>query len=217
APLGAPYLFAWPVLLWTFIALIVIGVTFSDEKRLRKLSATESHIASWYLINGFFFNSMMDVFAGQFGSWTTMTQRYHELEPRYAMDGYVGVVVLLTSLQELCIQTPCGLFLFYAYWRGSSWRLGVEVIFNMWSIAGVWYFYVSEAILGFPNVHAPVTSDGRFDLSSALSFDTVYKFWIGFVIFPALWACVGAALAIRACWQISELCCRAEDSSKKQQ
>ncbi|CAE8597158.1 unnamed protein product, partial [Polarella glacialis] len=40
APLGAPYLFAWPVLLWTSIALIVIGVTFSDEKRLRKLSAT---------------------------------------------------------------------------------------------------------------------------------------------------------------------------------
>ena len=98
----------------------------------------------------------MDVFAGQFQAWRTMTARYNELEPRYAMAGtYDGVTVFLTSWQEILIQTPCGLALFYAYWRGSNWKHGLEIIFNMWSVAGVWYFYGSEFVLGFPHIHAP--------------------------------------------------------------
>jgi len=191
------------VLLWTAIGLITIVYTFRDNKVL-SLSTEDSHIAAWYLINGFFFNSMMDVFAGQFAAWTTMTPRYHELEPRYAMGGYTGAVVFLTSLQELLLQTPCGLALFYAYWRGSNWRLGVEVIFNCYSVAGVWYFYLSEAWLGFPTVHAPITN-GSFDTSKAFTFEMIYKFWIGFVFFPALWAGVGIYLGQRACRQITQL------------
>lgn len=208
-PLGTAYILAWPVLLWTSLAFAVITVTFCDERKLKKLSTRESYIASWYLVNGFFFNSMMDVFAGQFQTWTTMSARYLELEPRYAMRGYVGVVVLLTSLQELLVQTPCGLLLFFAYWRGASWRLGVEVVFNVCSVGGVWYFYVSEAMLGFPYVHAPFR-DGRMDLSTAFTFEMLYKFWLGFVIFPGLWAMMGLLLGLRACWQISECCSNAD-------
>lgn len=203
-PLGLAYLAAWPVLLWTGVATVVVAVTFWNDELVEPLTQTESYIASWYLANGFFFNSMMDVFAGQFQAWTTMTPRYHELEPRYGMSGYVGVVVLLTSLQELFIQTPCGLLLFYAYWRGANWRLGVEVVFNMWSVAGVWYFYLSEVALGFPHVHSPFRA-GRIDRSIVFNFDTAYKFWLGFVIFPCIWACVGVILAVRACMQIADL------------
>ena len=72
----------------------------------------------------------------------------------------------------------------------------------MWSVAGVWYFYFTEAALGFPNVHAPI-KDGSFDVSSAFTFDSVYKFWLGFVIFPMLWMTVGAVLGARAVAQIS--------------
>lgn len=74
------------MVLWTSVGLIVIAVTFKDESKLANLSNAESHIAAWYtqtcvtnhlcvtcdghryryLVNGFFFNSMMDVFAGQF-------------------------------------------------------------------------------------------------------------------------------------------------------
>ena len=155
------------------------------------------------LINGFFFNSMMDVFAGQFQAWTTMTERYNELEPRYAAPGCKcicfqeskkkersltnamltqmlmhiryplfspqpledgGVIVLLTSLQELCIQTPLGLILFFLIWTGNPYRLGCEIVFNCWSIAGVWYFYLSEPFLGFPLVHAPFDKSGQLDM-----------------------------------------------------
>ena len=128
-----------------------------------------------------------------------MTQRYNELEPRYTMIGtYDGVTVQLTSWQELLIQTPCGLALYYAYHRGSHWRLAVEIIFNMWSVGGVWYFYGSEFVLGFPHIHFPLGDDGTWDVSLA----SCYKFWLGFVIFPSLWFVVGVLMTIRAAQKI---------------
>ena len=131
-----------------------------------------------------------------------MTQRYNELEPRYVMVGtYDGVTVQLTSWQELLIQTPCGLALYYAYHRDCSWRLPVEIIFNMWSVGGVWYFYGSEFILGFPHIHFPLGDDGTWDMS----FASCYKFWLGFVIFPLLWLVVGVLMTIRAAKQIAAL------------
>lgn len=210
-PLGVEYLGAWPVLLWTSIGLLVIAVTFkggADAGFVERLSREDAWIAAWYFVNGMFFNSCMDVFAGQFQSWRTMTARYNELEPRYAMAGYDGITVFLTSWQEILIQTPCGLALFYAYWRGSNWKHGLEIIFNMWSIAGVWYFYGSEFVLGFPHVHAPWGAAGEngtwgpWDPSQAWTFETCWKFWIGFVIFPGLWVLVGLVLTWRACREI---------------
>ena len=141
-----------------------------------------------------------------------MTARYNELEPRYALAGRCdGVTVVLTSWQELLIQTPCGLALFYAYWRRASWRLPLEIVFNCWSVAGVLYFYGSEPALGFPHVHAPFTGGAKavagvdvarpplvFDAESATTFESLYKFWLGFVIFPGLWAVVGVILTVRA-------------------
>lgn len=204
-PLGFAYLFAWPVLLMVTVGMIVVAVTFSDPSKVKKLNQLDAIIASWYLVNGFFFNSMMDVFAGQFQSWQTMTARYNELEPRYALVGtYDGVTVVLTSCQEILLQTPCGLALFYAYYRASNWRLPVEMVFNMWSVAGVWYFYGSEVVLGFPHIHSPF-KNGAFDVQGSLTFDVAYKFWLGFVIFPVLWAVIGVILAVRAAKQISRL------------
>lgn len=205
-PLGLSYIFAWPVILWGSVGVFVVVYTFSDPGRVVELKATDTMVAAWYLINGCFFNSMMDVFAGQFQSWQTMTQRYNELEPRYAFAGrYDGVTVLLTSCQELLIQTPCGLALYFAYHRGCSWRLPLEMVFNMWSVVGVWYFYGSEVALGFPHVHAPFTKDGSFDFASACTFDMIYKFWLGFVIFPLIWSVVGVLLALRAAAAISSM------------
>jgi len=190
---------AWPVLLWFAICGGVIHYTFHDKDKLDFLMPLEITIASWYLINGFFFNSMMDVFAGQFQSWSGMTEYYNALEPRYAKVGtYDGVTVQLTSWQELLIQTPCGLLLFYGYWTRQSWRYPLELIFNCWSVAGVWYFYLSEPLLNFPHVHAPFDDQGRFDSTQAWTFETLWKFWIGFVIFPGLWTVVGVALMYRS-------------------
>jgi hypothetical protein len=202
ASLGFAYICAWPVVLWTTTLLVTVYVTFYSPRNVNRLSRCDRWIASWYLCNGFFFNSMMDVFAGQFQSWPTMTDRYNELEPRYAMkDEYDGVTVLLTSWQELLIQTPCALALFYGYWRRRPWRFPVEIIYNMWSVAGVWYFYGSEHVLGFPHVHSPFLREHSgsiaIDPARLLTFDTVYKFWIGFVIFPGLWAVVGLLLTLR--------------------
>lgn len=194
------YAFAWPVVLWFFIAFVVVSFTFKG--RLKKLSKADAFAASWYLCNGFFFNSMMDVFAGQFQSWAIMTERYNELEPRYALAAsYDGVTVFLTSWQEILIQCPCGLALFYAYWRGKGWRYPLEIVFNCWSVAGVWYFYVSEPVLGFPHVHSPFkVVGGKWEVltEEMFTFETIYKFWIGFVIFPGLWAIVGTILGMRA-------------------
>jgi hypothetical protein len=200
-PLNYSSLFtAKPVILWFSICFLVIYHTFQDKEKLDYLVPSEVWIASWYLINGFFFNSMMDVFAGQFQCWPVMTDFYNALEPRYSKVGtYEGVTVQLTSWQEILIQTPCGLLLFYAYWRRMPWRYPLEIIFNMWSVAGVWYFYLSEPILNFPHVHHPFKKDSfTFDSMQAFTFETVWKFWIGFVIFPGLWAAIGLYLTYRA-------------------
>ena len=86
---------ATPVLFFFAVATGVIWYTFVGSKTpVVELSGWEVWIASWYLINGFFFNSMMDVFAGQFQSWSGMTDFYNALEPRYAKVGtYDGVTV----------------------------------------------------------------------------------------------------------------------------
>lgn len=155
---------------------------------------------------------MMDVFAGQFQSWQTMTQRYNELEPRYAMPGDAGVTVQLTSWQELLFQVPAGLMLFFAYHRGCSWRLPLEIAFCMWSVAGVWYFYGSEVVLGYPHVHSPWSKYGTFDLTTVVSCDMLYKFWLGFVFFPLLWAVMGIFLAFRAATGVMKLAQSAQKS-----
>lgn len=217
-PLGMPYVFAWPVLLWVGIGIATVAVTFRDAsgpngtgcrpcRSDEMASRWDPWIASWYLSNGFFFNSMMDVFAGQFQSWQTMTARYNELEPRYnpqVQCSYDGVTVFLTSWQEILLQAPLGLLLFYGYWRGKAWRYPLEIIFNAWSVAGVWYFYGSEFVLNFPYIHAPFGKDREFLPHMALTFETVYKFWIGFVIFPGLWAVIGIMLTVRALRTISK-------------
>ena len=190
-PLGLPFLLAWPVLLWCAVALAVVAWTFagSGAQSVATLGRADAWIASWYLCNGFFFNSMMDVFAGLLQAWPTMTGRYNELEPRYALAGTcAGVTVVLTSWQELLVQAPCGLALFYAYWRGAPWQLPLEIVFNSWSVAGVLYFYGSEPALGFPHVHAPFSGGAKtpdpvsgvaaplvFDAAEATSFASLYK------------------------------------------
>ena len=210
-PLGLAFFAAPPVRLWLGVGLAVVACTWCGSAELTTLSRIDAAVASWYLCNGFFFNSMMDVFAGQFQSWQTMTARYNELEPRYAEAGsYAGATVLLTSWQEILIQTPCGLALFFAYWRGAAWRMPVEIVFNMWSVAGVWYFYFSEPVLAFPFVHSPFAKDNAsggviFDGAKSWTLETIYKFWIGFVAFPLLWFVVGLWLTLRACCQLSQI------------
>ena len=190
------YAFAWPVIIWGSVGALTLIFTFKNQTG--SLTSTERMIASWYFCCGFFFNSMMDVFAGQFQSWPIMSQRYLQLEPRYGMDtNYNGVTCLLTSYQELFVQTPLGLLLFYGYWRGKTWTKPIEIAFNMWSVAGVLYYYGSEVILGFPNIHYP----RKFEES--ISFEMVLKFWIGFVVFPCLFAVVGIVLTVRAVSYIS--------------
>ena len=54
------------------------------------------------------------------------------------------MVVLLTSMQEILIQTPIGLALFFLIWTGNPYRLGLEVVFNCWSVAGVVSLWAEE-------------------------------------------------------------------------
>ena len=52
-------------------------------------------------------------------------------------------------------------------------------------------------ILGFPNVHYPR------NFEEAISFEMVLKFWVGFIVFPSLFAVVGIVLTVRAVSYIS--------------
>ena len=63
-----------------------------------------------------------------------------------------------------------------------------------------------ESRLGFnfPYIHAPFGKDREFLPHMAFTFETVYKFWIGFVIFPGLWAVIGIMLTVRALRTISK-------------
>ena len=86
-----------------------------------------------------------------------MTDRYNQLEPRYQIcKGFFngcsntdGVGPYLTSLQEIVIQAPLGLAIYYCYIRGLAERRPLELVHTSWPVAGVWYFYLSEAVKGF--------------------------------------------------------------------
>ena len=65
-PLGTEYWFAIPVCLWVSVGMAVAIYTHSDKNAVKELSKMDTWAASWYLINGCFFTSMMDVFAGYF-------------------------------------------------------------------------------------------------------------------------------------------------------
>ena len=77
----------------------------------------------------------------------------------------------------------------------------------------MWYFYFSEPLLRFPCVHHPFVRDPEsgaaasfeLDWDRAFTIETLYKFWIGFVVFPGLWFVVGTLLALRAARQIAAL------------
>ena len=192
------YLFSWPVLVFSSIGLATIFATFRDGSTT-KLEPADRLAASWYFCCGFFFNSMMDVCAGQLQAWPMMSERYKQLEPRYLMTNeYAGMPVLVTSLQEIFIQAPLGLLLFFGYYRNRSWTKPLEIVFNMWCVAGVLYYYGSEPLLNFPIVHAPAS-----DWNNAFTFETLYLFWFGFVIMPCLFAAVGVILTVKAVRHIS--------------
>ena len=65
-PLGVTFVFAWPVLLWCGTGIAVVAWTFAGGDPVAALPRADAWAASWYLCNGFFFNSMMDVYAGLF-------------------------------------------------------------------------------------------------------------------------------------------------------
>ena len=110
---------------------------------------------------------------------------------------YPGIIVFMTSIQEVLVQAPCGLALYYAYYRNAPWRLAVEVIFNMASVGGVYYFYVADWVLGAPSMHP--------ELASQFNFAAVYKFWTGAIIFPSLWGVIGLYNIWRSAVEIAAL------------
>ena len=51
-------------------------------------------------------------------------------------------------------------------------------------------------------------------MDKAFTMETLWKFWIGFVIFPALWAIMGIILAVRAGSDIAALSKKGEKKEK---
>ena len=77
-----------------------------------------------------------------------MSKQYLKVEPRYAF-GYMdvkGQSVFWTSMCEIFFQSPFCLLCFYAYHRNKSWRRPLEIIVSVLQVAGVWWFYVPEAV-----------------------------------------------------------------------
>ena len=78
----------------------------------------------------------------------SMSRQYLNVEPRYA-HGYLdlrGHSVFWTSMCEIFFQSPFCLLCFYAYHRNKSWRRPLEIIVSVLQVAGVWWFYVPEAV-----------------------------------------------------------------------
>jgi hypothetical protein len=101
--------------------------------------------------------------------------------------------------------------------RGSAYRLPAEILFNACSVGGVWYFYGAEVWAGSPCVSAPSWVQVSSPLSpAAFTPAMLFGFWLGFVIFPLLWVCIGVALLVRASWQVAALAVEADASRPKQ-
>uniref|UniRef100_A0A7S2U1Z8 EXPERA domain-containing protein n=1 Tax=Lotharella oceanica TaxID=641309 RepID=A0A7S2U1Z8_9EUKA len=190
------YVFAWPPVVFGLVGVALVWLT--HRGKCLELTPSQRMLANWYLVNGCFFMSAMDFSAGTLQAWPGMWQRYIQLDRRYGKpwDGD-GITVTITGLQEILIQAPSAMFVYYAMHRGHSWRLGVEMLFNLASTLGTWYFYLTEAFRGFPNTEG----DNAFHPS----FQSIYRFWIGTNFFCLLWFTIGVCNTARTMVDIARL------------
>ena len=178
--------------------------------RCAPLGAADALLARWCLCNGVFFNLFLDVVAGQFQALGAMTTQYNRVEPRYALGlaHPAGAPVFMTSMLELFFQAPLGLLAFVAiHWRAPG-RHTAALALALLHAAGVWYFYVPEALSGFPNLGGWPRSRAE-----ALSTERLLFFWFGFWFCGCLWTGVAALVAARSARAIAAAVAR-EDGVK---
>jgi hypothetical protein len=183
-----------PLLLASY-ALFAGVLWFTARGRCVPLSAGDLALARWALCNGVYYNLFLDVFAGQFQLLGEMTVQYNRVEPRYALGAGdpVGAPVFFTSMMELLFQAPLGLLTFCLVHRGAPGRHTAALVLSVLHAAGVWYFYVPEALNGFKNLGGwPKTA------AEAVSFERLLFFWFGFWFCGLLWTTVAVIVGARA-------------------
>jgi len=145
------------------------------------LTARDQRLANWFLCNGVFFNSFLDVFAGQFQLMGLMSEQYLIVDPRYklGLHNYAGQAVFMTSLAELFFQAPLCIATYWGYHHNAPWRCVTELAASILHLSGIWWMYIPEALTGFPHVVA----DKNFEFT----FNHVLYYWFGYWCCGLLW------------------------------
>jgi len=174
---------------------LIVYVTHADGKSVN-LSARDTRVANWFLMNGVYFNLFLDVVSGQFQMMDEMSKQYLKVEPRYILGVYddAGAPVFMTSMCELFFQSPLAILTYYAFHRDKSYKNIAAYTVSILHAAGVWWFYFPEAIGGFQHLNGWPES-----LEKAFSFDRLLFFWFGFWFCGILWLVVPFQIA-KSAW-----------------
>jgi hypothetical protein len=170
---GAVQYLTTPMLLVSLAFLALVLVVTHGGPCVR-LNARDTMLANWFLMNGVYFNLFLDVVSGQFQMMDEMSRQYTKVEPRYVYDilSDAGAPVFFTSMLELFFQSPFGILAYFAYHRGLPFRHLAAFFVSVLHAAGVWYFYIPEALGGFRHLGGWPRS-----LAEALSFERLVFFW----------------------------------------
>jgi len=190
--------FSLPTIWGGFVYLfIVLIVTHLCGNRVT-LTSKEQRVANWFLMNGVFYNTFLDVFAGQFQMSGLLTTEYNIIEPRYKMGLYhdAGQVVFMTSMIELLIQAPLCIVTYWGYYHNASWRYVTGVIVSVLHFSGVWWMYIPEALRNFP--HIPADRIFRF------SFTDIVYYWFAFWFCGLLWTIIPFCVTVHLSRNISK-------------
>jgi len=172
----------------TSLLLMMIFLYFTHRKP-SNVSASDMRVATWYLVNGFGFKTIMDTFSGSLQSWSLMTAQYNALEGRYQLPlwGHTEAqAVHITSLLEITIQAPLCLLAYYLIIRrpASAVRFTTEFVLATLQAAGTWYFYMPLL----------TTADGTARLekffTSSDPVELYFRGVFGCVICPLIWIVV---------------------------
>eukprot|EP01126_Amoeba_proteus_P006940 TRINITY_DN12459_c0_g2_i6.p1 TRINITY_DN12459_c0_g2~~TRINITY_DN12459_c0_g2_i6.p1 ORF type:complete len:231 (+),score=22.66 TRINITY_DN12459_c0_g2_i6:164-856(+) len=196
---GIGYLTQPSILLSFALLAIVLYLTHWTEGKNRVLSPRDQRVANWFLCNGVFFNLFLDVIAGQFQMMGEMSKQYLIVEPRYKHGLYeeAGVSVFMTSMCELFFQAPICLLVYWSYHRNKPYRRVLEIVVCILHVCGVWFFYVPEALRGFPHVKA--------DYGFSFSFHMLLYYWFGFWFCGLLWVILPLTILCTAAKELSHI------------
>ena len=119
----------------------------------------------------------------------TLASQYFILDKRYADKGPGGLALESISIIELVVYMPVCIWLYWAYYKGKSYRASLEVFVSSFQLYGTLVYWLSEHLNGYKNFT-------WVDWNLEFTLNHLFYFWFAVVVGIALWIIVPLWLII---------------------